>query len=130
MAAKPTKERANARMGPRYDWQTKRVRQAGKSPNIGPGLHRTNMVGHDPEDQRRRPLRRRACRSLGEGSLRRRLTGGQATSSVKNAIRTTLCGSEVPQDRWRGRTAGSGMWTRTENLLSWSPSGDSAIPYG
>ena len=42
----------------------------------------------------------------------------------------TLCGSEVPQDRWRGRTAGSGMWTRTENLLSWSPSGDSAIPYG
>ena len=23
----------------------------------------------------------------------------------------TLCGSEVPQDRWRGRTAGSGMWT-------------------
>ena len=21
----------------------------------------------------------------------------------------TLCGSEVPQDRWRGRTAGSGM---------------------
>ena len=25
----------------------------------------------------------------------------------------TLCGSEVPQDRWRGRTAGSGMWTLT-----------------
>ena len=42
----------------------------------------------------------------------------------------TLCSSEVPQDRWCGRTAGSGMWTRTENLLSWSPCGDSAIPYG
>ena len=45
-------------------------------------------------------------------------------------LRMTLCGSEVPQDRWRGRTAGSGMWQPTENLLSWSPSGDSAIPYG
>ena len=42
----------------------------------------------------------------------------------------TLCGSEVPQDRWRGRTAGSGMWTLTrDNLLSWSLD-DPAIPYG
>ena len=45
-------------------------------------------------------------------------------------LRMTLCGSEVPQDRWRGRTAGSGMWTRTrDNLLSWSLD-DPAIPYG
>ena len=44
--------------------------------------------------------------------------------------RMTLCGSEVPQDRWRGRTAGSGMWTLTrDNLLSWSLD-DPAIPYG
>ena len=36
-------------------------------------------------------------------------------------LKMTLCGSEVPQDRWRGRTAGSGMWTLTrDNLLSWS----------
>ena len=27
----------------------------------------------------------------------------------RTELRTTLCGSEVPQDRWRGRTAGSGM---------------------
>ena len=52
------------------------------------------------------------------------------TTDSNKTLRMTLCGSEVPQDRWRGRTAGSGMWTRTENLLSWSPSGDSAIPYG
>ena len=45
-------------------------------------------------------------------------------------LKMTLCGSEVPQDRWRGRTAGSGMWTRTrDNLLSWSLD-DPAIPYG
>ena len=53
-----------------------------------------------------------------------------ASVAATNEVKMTLCGSEVPQDRWRGRTAGSGMWTRTENLLSWSPSGDSAIPYG
>ena len=42
----------------------------------------------------------------------------------------TLCSSEVPQDRWCGRTAGSGMWTLTrDNLLSWSLD-DPAIPYG
>ena len=45
-------------------------------------------------------------------------------------FRMTLCGSEVPQDRWRGRTAGSGMWTLTrDNLLSWSLD-DPAITYG
>ena len=45
-------------------------------------------------------------------------------------LKMTLCGSEVPQDRWRGRTAGSGMWTLTrDNLLSWSLD-DPAIPYG
>ena len=35
-----------------------------------------------------------------------------------------------PPDRWRERTAGNGMWQPTEKLLSWSPSGDSASPYG
>ena len=45
-------------------------------------------------------------------------------------LKMTLCGSEVPQDRWRGRTAGSGMWTLTRDyLLSWSLD-DPAIPYG
>ena len=33
----------------------------------------------------------------------------------------TLCGSEVPQDRWRGRTAGSGMWTRTRESAIMEP---------
>ena len=48
----------------------------------------------------------------------------------KHNGKMTLCGSEVPQDRWRGRTAGSGMWTLTrDNLLSWSLD-DPAIPYG
>ena len=61
---------------------------------------------------------------LGRGAL------GLSSERPNQKHRMTLCGSEVPQDRWRGRTAGSGMWTRTENLLSWSPSGDSAIPYG
>ena len=54
-----------------------------------------------------------------------------ATMTFKpEKYRMTLCGSEVPQDRWRGRTAGSGMWTLTrDNLLSWSLD-DPAIPYG
>ena len=48
----------------------------------------------------------------------------------KNCIPRRLCGSEVPQDRWRVRTAGSGMWTLTrDNLLSWSLD-DPAITYG
>ena len=48
----------------------------------------------------------------------------------KHNGKMTLCGSEVPQDRWRGRTAGSGMWTLTrDNLLSWSLD-DPAITYG
>ena len=58
------------------------------------------------------------------------IPSGTDTAILIQTVRMTLCGSEVPQDRWRGRTAGSGMWTRTENLLSWSPCGDSAIPYG
>ena len=127
MVAKPTKERTDVIMGPRGGWQTKRVRKPRKSPNMGPGLHRTNMVGHDSVDQRRRPLRRRGFRSLSEGTGSR---DRSVTHFIQQQLRMTLCGSEVPQDRWRGRTAGSGMWTRTENLLSWSPSGDSAIPYG
>ena len=51
-------------------------------------------------------------------------------TQCQREYRMTLCGSEVPQDRWRGRTAGSGMWTRTRESASWSPCGDSAIPYG
>ena len=38
-----------------------------------------------------------------------------------NQIKMTLCGSEVPQDRWRGRTAGSGMWTRTRESAIMEP---------
>ena len=45
-------------------------------------------------------------------------------------FKMTLCGSEVPQDRWRVRTAGSGMWTRTRESALGAPCGDSAIPYG
>ena len=45
-------------------------------------------------------------------------------------LQMTLCGSEVPQDRWRGRTAGSGMWTRTRESAIMEPLRDSAIPYG
>ena len=45
-------------------------------------------------------------------------------------LKMTLCGSEVPQDRWRGRTAGSGMWTQTRESVLGAPCGDSAIPYG
>ena len=53
-----------------------------------------------------------------------------ASVAATSKVRMTLCGSEVPQDRWRGRTAGSGMWTLTrDNLLSWSLD-DPAIPYG
>ena len=53
-----------------------------------------------------------------------------AKCNVNHEDRMTLCGSEVPQDRWRGRTAGSGMWTLTRDyLLSWSLD-DPAIPYG
>ena len=70
------------------------------------------------------------CRSLCEASMAAMHLKMTGKRSAQSPLRMTLCGSEVPQDRWRGRTAGSGMWTRTENLLSWSPSGDSAIPYG
>ena len=52
------------------------------------------------------------------------------TRKHNKTVKMTLCGSEVPQDRWRGRTAGSGMWTLTrDNLLSWSLD-DPAITYG
>ena len=114
-------------MGPRGGLQTKRVRKPGKSPNMGLGLHRTIMVGHDPDDTRGRPLRPGGFRSL---AGKPQYDAEVELAERHRNIRTTLCGSEVPQDRWRGRTAGSGMWTRTENLLSWSPCGDSAIPYG
>ena len=42
------------------------------------------------------------------------LTVGAVPYKSRQRIRMTLCGSEVPQDRWRGRTAGSGMWTLTK----------------
>ena len=91
------------------------------------------MVGHEPTAQERD----RYERVVAVLSIRGKLgpygdsdpVGYEVTSHTQ-ANRMTLCGSEVPQDRWRGRTAGSGMWQPTENLLSWSPSGDSAIPYG
>ena len=101
----------------------------GKSPNMCPGLHRTNMVGHDPEDQSGDrydaglPFSSGGCRPEDKPVWVWHKRG-------YNKGRMTLCGSEVPQDRWRGRTAGSGMWTRTRESASWSPCGDSAIPYG
>ena len=36
---------------PHASSETKSVRRAGKSPNMGQGLHLAVMVGHDPEDQ-------------------------------------------------------------------------------
>ena len=54
----------------------------------------------------------------------------KASVACMNTIRTTLCGSEVPQDRWRGRTAGSGMWTQDRESAIMEPLRDSAIPYG
>ena len=62
--------------------------------------------------------------------LRTQGADGRQKDNLTENLKMTLCGSEVPQDRWRGRTAGSGMWTRTrDNLLSWSLD-DPAIPYG
>ena len=73
---------------------------------------------------------------LYEGTMRHRIKVPVGRTELKGSgakihkNRMTLCGSEVPQDRWRGRTAGSGMWTLTrDNLLSWSLD-DPAIPYG
>ena len=132
------RRQAARRLAPRPGpCRRKCVRRAGKSPNMGLGLHRTNMVGHDPEDQKRRPLRRWARRSLVRGVLciapSRTMQCNQPEAALHgcmNYFKMTLCGSEVPQDRWRGRTAGSGMWTLTrDNLLSWSLD-DPAIPYG
>ena len=54
----------------------------------------------------------------------------EASGATKQQIRMTLCGSEVPQDRWRGRTAGSGMWTPDRESAIMEPLRDSAIPYG
>ena len=97
---------------------------------MGQGLHLAVMVGHDPEDRGDH-----VCRAL--RSQRKEpaifLAGAccvQRKAVHQNNCKMTLCGSEVPQDRWRGRTAGSGMWTLTrDNLLSWSLD-DPAIPYG
>ena len=129
MAPKPTKGRTDVMKGPPLRLADEKGQVPGKSPNMCPGLHRTNMVGHEPETQERDRYERVAPFSqVGCFVMERPMV---VVSLIrKHNVRTTLCGSEVPQDRWRGRTAGSGMWTRTENLLSWSPSGDSAIPYG
>ena len=68
----------------------------------------------------------RACRSFSEGMIP--VTPERLIHQSTDKM--TLCGSEVPQDRWRGRTAGSGMWTRTRESALGAPCGDSAIPYG
>ena len=114
MAPKPTK--SGRQPGPPYrvPW-TKSVRKAGKSATAGRGLHPPMAVVHDPED----PTRDRYECSLPFSN------GGAlalpASVTINENTQMTLCGSEVPQDRWRGRTAGSGMWTLTrDNLLSWS----------
>ena len=81
-------------------------------------------VVHDPEDQGRDRYDAGLPFSYGEAQ------SYAGKRSDQREYRMTLCGSEVPQDRWRGRTAGSGMWTRTrDNLLSWSLD-DPAIPSG
>ena len=67
---------------------------------------------------------------LSEGPAHKGPYGGLTTHSSQNEYQMTLCGSEVPQDRWRGRTAGSGMWTRTRESAIMEPLRDSAIPYG
>ena len=74
----------------------------------------------------------RAFRSIMKGQHDRtgKCPGGWRSYTDQQEVKMTLCGSEVPQDRWRGRTAGSGMWTLTrDNLLSWSLD-DPAITYG
>ena len=81
------------------------------------------MVGHDPEDPKS-PCDW-ACRSPETQVSHFRSQGNRP-----NILKMTLCGSEVPQDRWRGRTAGSGMWTQTRESVLGAPCGDSAIPYG
>ena len=61
----------------------------------------------------------------------RNRSNGKAPSSLREPeCIPTLCGSEVPQDRWRERTAGSGMWTLDRESAIMEPPGDSASPYG
>ena len=108
--------------------ETTSVRKAGKSPTTGQGSHLPVEVGHDPEDQAA------PCAAAFRSSSRALREKGRPVGWLslirKHNGKMTLCGSEVPQDRWRGRTAGSGMWTLTrDNLLSWSLD-DPAIPYG
>ena len=89
----------------------------------------TNMVGHDSQHKRETVTTER-FRSLMKAMTPVELPVELTQSLVKCDYRMTLCGSEVPQDRWRGRTAGSGMWTRTRESVLGAPCGDSAIPYG
>ena len=85
-------------------------------------------VGHDPEDQGE-PCET-AFRSFTRAISLLEARWVPQMPFTHTALKMTLCGSEVPQDRWRGRTAGSGMWTLTrDNLLSWSLD-DPAITYG
>ena len=72
------------------------------------GLHLSNMVGHDTAAQEGD----RYDRAVPFPQIGRRTQGsplGVFNNTPNNQIQMTLCGSEVPQDRWRGRTAGSGM---------------------
>ena len=97
---------------------------------MGLGLHRTNTVGHDPEDQNAETVTTHGLAVLFVEWTWSPGYAGTAVMVQNKRFKMTLCGSEVPQDRWRGRTAGSGMWTLTrDNLLSWSLD-DPAIPYG
>ena len=91
------------------------------------------MVGHDSQHKRETVTTGR-CRSLLEiVQWNTNNRWNQLLDAKRSDIKPhqmTLCGSEVPQDRWRGRTAGSGMWTRTRESVLGAPCGDSAIPYG
>ena len=91
------------------------------------------MVGHEPKAQEGdRYDRAVAVPPIKDRPKEVRAGPGVVTltSHLTTTVKMTLCGSEVPQDRWRGRTAGSGMWTRTRESALGAPCGDSAIPYG
>ena len=84
------------------------------------------MVGHEPTAQERDRYERVASVLL----VRERVPVMNLEHIHQSTDKMTLCGSEVPQDRWRGRTAGSGMWTPDRESAIMEPLRDSAIPYG
>ena len=79
------------------------------------------MVGHDPEDPKE-PCDW-ASRSSNEGDAPTPLLSPVECQYYKGCeaqtptYQMTLCGSEVPQDRWRVRTAGSGTVSYTHLTL-------------